>query len=91
MLNGPYTLPARTPPSLAMHAAAAGGAFVFLLSIRAGGVGLNLQGADTVIMYDTGARCAVLCGVVGCAVCSMRCVVQYLWAWESGESVCCLF
>lgn len=26
---------------------------VFLLSIRAGGVGLNLQAADTVIMYDT--------------------------------------
>lgn len=33
---------------------AGGGVFVFLLSIRAGGVGLNLQGADTVIMYDTG-------------------------------------
>ncbi|PRW58677.1 chromatin structure-remodeling complex SYD-like isoform X1 [Chlorella sorokiniana] len=30
-----------------------GGAFVFLLSIRAGGVGLNLQGADTVVMFDT--------------------------------------
>ena len=30
---------------------------VFLLSIRAGGVGLNLQSADTVIMYDTG-ECA---------------------------------
>jgi SNF2 family DNA or RNA helicase len=28
-------------------------AFVFLLSVRAGGVGLNLQSADTVIMYDT--------------------------------------
>ncbi len=27
--------------------------FVFLLSTRAGGVGLNLQAADTVIMYDT--------------------------------------
>ena len=27
---------------------------MFLLSIRAGGVGLNLQAADTVIMYDTG-------------------------------------
>ena len=26
---------------------------VFLLSVRAGGVGLNLQAADTVIMYDT--------------------------------------
>lgn len=29
---------------------------VFLLSVRAGGVGLNLQAADTVIMYDTGKR-----------------------------------
>jgi hypothetical protein len=31
-----------------------GGLFLFLLSLRAGGVGLNLQAADTVIMYDTG-------------------------------------
>lgn len=29
---------------------------IFLLSVRAGGVGLNLQFADTVIMYDTGGR-----------------------------------
>lgn len=29
------------------------GVFLFLLSIRAGGVGLNLQAADTVIMYDS--------------------------------------
>ncbi|KAF6176620.1 hypothetical protein GIB67_034482 [Kingdonia uniflora] len=28
-------------------------AFIFLLSIRAGGVGVNLQAADTVIIYDT--------------------------------------
>ncbi|CAI7931832.1 unnamed protein product [Closterium sp. NIES-54] len=27
--------------------------FIFLLSVRAGGVGINLQAADTVIMYDT--------------------------------------
>lgn len=27
--------------------------FAFLLSVRAGGVGLNLQGADTVIFYDS--------------------------------------
>ncbi len=29
------------------------GVSVFLLSMRAGGVGLNLQAADTVIIYDT--------------------------------------
>ncbi|XP_042420357.1 chromatin structure-remodeling complex protein SYD-like isoform X1 [Zingiber officinale] len=28
-------------------------AFIFLLSIRAGGVGVNLQAADTVILFDT--------------------------------------
>ncbi|GFH08153.1 uncharacterized protein HaLaN_03070, partial [Haematococcus lacustris] len=27
--------------------------WLFLLSLRAGGVGLNLQAADTIIMYDT--------------------------------------
>ena len=32
---------------------AEGQVFAFLLSTRAGGVGLNLQSADTVIMYDS--------------------------------------
>ncbi|GBF90068.1 hypothetical protein Rsub_02776 [Raphidocelis subcapitata] len=31
----------------------AAGVFIFFLSIRAGGVGLNLQAADTVVMYDS--------------------------------------
>lgn len=36
-----------------LYASAGSNVFLFLLSIRAGGVGLNLQAADTVIMYDT--------------------------------------
>lgn len=48
------TVTTALPRHLPLLLQAAGGVFCFLLSIRAGGVGLNLQGADTVIMYDTG-------------------------------------
>ena len=36
-----------------MESCADSSSFVFLLSMRAGGIGLNLQAADTVFMYDT--------------------------------------
>ncbi len=54
-INSRTSLPQHPAHTNCPDVCADGGAFVFLLSIRAGGVGLNLQGADTVIMYDTGA------------------------------------
>ena len=41
--------------------------FVYLLNTRAGGLGVNLQTADTCILFDSGAVCEG-CGVVGCGV-----------------------
>ena len=46
-----YPIPLTDP--LETHLCPASGIFIFLLSVRAGGVGLNLQAADTVVMYDT--------------------------------------
>jgi SWI/SNF-related matrix-associated actin-dependent regulator 1 of chromatin subfamily A len=39
-----------------------GGVFAFLLSTRAGGQGLNLTGADTVILHDVDFNPQVRCG-----------------------------
>ena len=45
-----FKLAAARPSS---SSSSSSGAFVFLLSTRAGGVGLNLTAADTVILYDS--------------------------------------
>ena len=42
-------------------------AFVFLLSTRAGGVGINLTAADTVVLYDTDWNPQADLQVRGCA------------------------
>ena len=58
--------------------------FVFILSTRSGGLGINLTGADTVIFYDTDWNpsmdsqaqvCSTPCGAVCvcvCVCCAMR-------------------
>ena len=52
--------------------------FVFILSTRSGGLGINLTGADTVIFYDTDWNpsmdsqaqvCSTPCGAVCVCVC----------------------
>lgn len=59
-----------------------GGQFLFLLSLRAGGVGLNLQSADTVIMYDTDWNPAIDSQVGGGSGCVVeRTVVEGRKLW----------
>lgn len=51
-----YYLDGQTPSEERIHLCNqfnAGGRDVFLISLKAGGTGLNLTGADTVILYDT--------------------------------------
>lgn len=59
--------------------------FVFLLSIRAGGVGLNLQAADTVIMYDTdwNPQIDLQVGCTHNACFIVCCVCRVVWVWAS--------
>ena len=44
----------------------ANGVFVFLLSTRAGGQGLNLTGADTVVLHDVDFNPQVCIALLAC-------------------------
>ena len=79
--------PAATPPQIEDYNREGSDKFVFLLSTRAGGLGINLYTADVVVLYDSGAlstlctlRCAVLggsCAAVA-AVSGLRGLIELL-------------
>lgn len=71
-----------------------GGVFAFLLSTRAGGQGLNLTGADTVILHDVDFNPQVIMRRAVCFRITPTCAwtppaCQFFWGWGVlGMMVC---
>ena len=63
--------------------------FVFILSTRSGGVGMNLTGADTVIFYDSDwnpaldAQASHMCGACHCV---LDCACWSTWCRQQQSS-----
>jgi hypothetical protein len=55
--------------------------FVLLLSSKAGGVGLNIVGANRLVLFDPGMGSQYLARCVLCAVCCVLCAVQCAGGW----------